>query len=848
MNIFKSLALMLVVMFTTATFGQATLKGIVQDADTDETLVGASIIVKGSNLGITTGIDGDFTFNVPAGSQVIKISYMGYEEIEKQVKITAGKTTNLGVIKLNALSIGLAEVQILADVAIDRKTPVAVSTIKSEVIEKNLGSQEFPELLKNTPSVYPTKQGGGFGDASINIRGFDQRNIGVLVNGIPVNDMENGWVYWSNWSGIGDATRTVQVQRGLGASKLAINSVGGTINIITKTTDMKKGGSLKAEFTDFGRKKTTLTLSTGNMKSGTAITFVGSRTTGQGYIDACYTDAWSYFLSASQEINKDHRLVFTLVGAPQKHGQRDSYELITQEEYDKYGTKYNKNWGYLYGEKLSYKNNYYHKPQAALNWYWTINETSFLATSVYLSAGNGGGSGTLTKYKTPYDFDEIRRPYQQLIDFDSIAEINAKEKSSQYILRNSVNNHLWYGALSTYSKNLTEDLTLMAGIDARYYKGEHYREVRDLLGGDYFEDRKNKRAKIGDKIAYHNDGIVQYAGAFSQIEYSSGNLAAFLAGTVSNTWNQRIDYYNYDYTVGNESKQLSDIGYNGKLGVNYNINENLNVFANGGYYSRVPIFKFLFLNYKNDVNEDRVNEKVLAGEIGAGFKNSFMSIHVDGYYTTWKDINRIGKFKDKNNKKRSAYYYGLEEVHYGVEAEIKLKPIKNLTLGLAGGYGIWYYANSPLARVNFDDNVNSFNTFRVNLKDVYVPNQPQTSVSFSADYKINDFDFGANWNFYDRLYTNFNVDSRAIDINNSNPNKDFGQSYRLPSYNTLDMRAGWNFKIAGLKSYAAINCYNVLNTEAIVYGEERIVNNEHFFDSGFWTWGRNFNFSLKVNF
>lgn len=94
--------------------------------------------------------------------------------------------------------------------------------------------------MKMTPGVYATKQGGGFGDSRINVRGFDQKNVAVMINGIPVNDMENGWVYWSNWSGLSDATRTMQVQRGLGASKLAINSVGGTINIITKTTDAKK--------------------------------------------------------------------------------------------------------------------------------------------------------------------------------------------------------------------------------------------------------------------------------------------------------------------------------------------------------------------------------------------------------------------------------------------------------------------------------------------------------------------------------------------------------------------------------------------------------------------------------
>ena len=64
-----------------------------------------------------------------------------------------------------------------------------------------------------------------------------------MVNGVPVNDMESGWVYWSHWAGLADVTNKMQVQRGLGASKLAIPAVGGTINILTNAAEFKKGES-----------------------------------------------------------------------------------------------------------------------------------------------------------------------------------------------------------------------------------------------------------------------------------------------------------------------------------------------------------------------------------------------------------------------------------------------------------------------------------------------------------------------------------------------------------------------------------------------------------------------------
>ncbi len=128
----------------------------------------------------------------------------------------------------------------VVDIAKDRKTPVAVSSVKSAQIIERLGNLELPEILNTTPSVYATKSGGGFGDGGITMRGFESRNIAVLVNGMPVNDMESGTVYFSNWTGLSDVTSTIQVQRGLGSSKLAIASVGGTMNFITRSADMKK--------------------------------------------------------------------------------------------------------------------------------------------------------------------------------------------------------------------------------------------------------------------------------------------------------------------------------------------------------------------------------------------------------------------------------------------------------------------------------------------------------------------------------------------------------------------------------------------------------------------------------
>ena len=156
----------------------------------------------------------------------------------------------------------------VADIAKDRKTPVAVSTVKSAQIIERLGNQELTEVLNTTPSVYATKSGGGFGDGGITMRGFESRNIAVMVNGMPVNDMEGGSVYFSNWTGLSDVTSTIQVQRGLGSSKLAIASVGGTMNFITRAADMKKGGVVRIGVANNDYHKASFSYNTGKTENG----------------------------------------------------------------------------------------------------------------------------------------------------------------------------------------------------------------------------------------------------------------------------------------------------------------------------------------------------------------------------------------------------------------------------------------------------------------------------------------------------------------------------------------------------------------------------------------------------
>ncbi len=207
------------------------VSGVIKDSLSGETIIGANIVILGTTTGTTTDINGHFTLMLNKGKYGLQVSYIGYTGVVKNIVVSDAPVTLDFNIKA---AIEIEGVEIIADYAKVRETPVAFTTILPARIEERLSGQDIPLLLNKTPGVYATQQGGGDGDARITIRGFNQRFVAVMLDGIPVNDMENGWVYWSNWFGLDAVTRDIQVQRGLGRSKLALPSVGGTMNIVTK--------------------------------------------------------------------------------------------------------------------------------------------------------------------------------------------------------------------------------------------------------------------------------------------------------------------------------------------------------------------------------------------------------------------------------------------------------------------------------------------------------------------------------------------------------------------------------------------------------------------------------------
>lgn len=843
-------------------FAQQTIKGKVIDSLTKETLPGAVVVLKGTGVSTSTSTDGSFSIKKQDGANVLVISYIGYNR--REMVIPVGKT-DLGSIALVSSSNTMDEVKIVANnLAIDRKTPVALSTITATRIEEKGGQQEFPELLKSTPGVYATKgTGGGFGDSRINIRGFQSANIAVMINGIPVNDMESGRVFWSNWAGLNDVTSSIQVQRGLGASKVAVPSVGGTMNIVTKTTDAKKGGFIYQGLGNDGFNKTTFSYSTGLTDKGWAFSAMGSRNVGNGWIEGLAYEAYSYFFNVSKVINANHTLSLTGFGAPQYHASR--FERFTLDYYEKapQGNKFNPNYGVLNGKEKTISGNYYHKPQVSLNHSWIIDETSSLSTALYGSLGKGGNE--FPNDATLFLNTRTGNKYTP-VDLDAIVDLNTAAQDGKAVayLQSNRNDHKWGGLISTYKKKLNDKLDLLAGIDLREYKGIHYNSVKNLLGAEYVletysppsssgssrGDVNNQinMAKTGDKIGFYNDGLVSWQGAFLQGEYSYNDLSAFVSLSGSNTSYQRVDYFRYLSTDPlRKSKKVNYFGYQAKGGANYNIDQNHNVFANIGYFEKAPAFNAIFVGNQNVPNADAVTEKILSYELGYGYRSSKFSGNVNLYRTDWRDRSTTRSVFGQDGQFYTANMNGVDALHQGIEVDFKYTPINGVTFNGMISVGDWKWSNNidqvVITDVNGDP-VKTGETGPYYTKGIKVGDSPQTTAAVGVDFKVTEgLSIGADYNYFGNYYASF----VPTDLTKQNL-----KPWRVPNYTLLDVNAVFRFKFGGMESSLFANVNNLLDVAYIsdanaVFGGAAGISDANNTQVYYGT-GRTWTVGLKVNF
>jgi len=894
------------VMALTSLSLQAQVTGYVTDAETSEPLAAATVVQKGTTNGVSTGFDGSFSILVEAGDS-LQISFVGYETltlaaVDGMVVLLQPETGVLGEVVVTSGVIDVAKV---------RETPVAVSTISPSEIALKVGNQEFPEVMNRTPGVYATKQGGGYGDSRITLRGFDQRNTSFLINGQPVNDMENGWVYWSNWQGLTDVASGIQIQRGLGASRLAVPSVGGTVSIFTRAAERERGASVSQVLGNDGYSKTSIVYNSGKNANGWASSFLLSKWAGDGYIYNTAGEGWTYFGAIGYEPEGSaHSLNLSILGAGQWHHQRDVWVSI--RDFQNFGDegidqRWNSNGGVLNGEEFSMRRNFYNKPLATFNWDWELSETLTLATSLYGSAGRGGGTGP--RGRNYYNAETDILPYRKdltthylengrgsrtaegFIDFDAIVAYNQANTDpytgdvgkfgglligsngfkddgvnrASLVRRASMNSHDWIGGISNLEFE-SDNLKASVGVDLRNYKGYHYRALNNLMGldGYYSTGNKNSAGQIiettidaspfqdtgirGPKIDYYNIGYVGWYGLNSMVEYKTDRFTAVLQGGVSNQTFQREDLF--DQPTLPLSEKVSVGGGYLKGGANFNIDSRNNVFFNAGTISRQPNFDGVFPNYANLKNEDLQNEQINSVEVGYGFLGPQVRLNVNAYSTVWGNRFVSRSLTNSQGVDGFAQFKDIDVRHNGIEVEGDYQPTNALKVSGMLSVGDWRYTKDFEAEL-FDENQQSVGTGTLYLKDAKVGDAAQFTAYTAVDYRVTkgvNVDLG--YRFVDNLYADYSItDSDFTQPDNQG-------ALKLPSYGLVDAGVTARFNLFGQDASLRLNVNNLFDTTYIAESNSNIhatdgsttwkgIDTRNYVWFGF---GRTWNASLKYTF
>lgn len=948
------ISFLMVLALPLALFAQGTISGTVTDASTGDPLAGANVVVEGTSLGAAANTDGSFTIeNVPSGTFTVTGSMIGYASASQSVKVVGSVTANFA---LEVSAYELSALEVLASRA-TRNTPVAYTDVKKEEMELRLGSQDIPMILNTTPSVYATQQGGGAGDARINVRGFNQRNVSVMINGVPQNDMENGWVYWSNWDGVGDATSSIQMQRGLSAVNLATPSIGGTMNIITDPTALRSGGKLKTEIGPYNFHKTTLNFNSGLIDDKYALSATIVRKTGNGIIDKSWTDAWAYYLGASYALNDKNRFELYAIGAPQRHGQnlykqnvyvynKDFAESIVDKDsmmlrdsdddgksdWDEYiakftnsagsnaGRSFNQNWApisssyagkqywYMYGKGglfgtglvdrynpnfLNERENYFHKPLVNLNWFLTLSEQMRLSTILYWSGGSGGGTGTFGSiptldadgnlgdddYKFYYGSSPWTRDWNKLIEYNSGSDDtvyvdkkaiarDAAGGESVGILRNSINRQWTLGAISKLNYDVSNALKIQVGIDWRTAEIEHAREVRDLMGGNYYtytgnefdstfnEDgtldsaatATNQKKTLGDIIAYHNTNTVDWIGYFAQAEFSTDMFAAYgmfgistIKYTFTDHFAKAVNHYSSDTDgdgvfdahadgYGASSKgelqltpdAISSIQFKG--GGMFHVTSAIDVFANYGNVEKVPILDAVIDDNNGTLSKEPVNEIFRSFEAGLNYRSGSMAAKINYYNTQWIDRTvtlNVEPGQGSSGDTDIIFLKGMDQSHTGIEVELTFQPMSTLRLDASYSKGDWEFVDDAKGDYRaYEDGTTTEYVYAV--KGLKVGDMPQQSLNLAVSvFPVPGLAVQAIWSSYDNHYADWDPLSRQVEDADGDGiisddellDADREQVWKAPGYNKVDLHMTYDLPVdlGGIKLQLFAHVFNALD-------------------------------------
>ncbi|MCS7083133.1 MAG: TonB-dependent receptor [Bacteroidetes bacterium] len=605
---------------------RARLEGQVREAESGRPLAGATVLVLGTPWGSAADREGRYAIaGLPAGSYRVRFSFLGYASVEIPVQLAPGEVRRLDA-ELSSRAISAPEVVVTATRGRERESPITFSNLARQELEARTAVRDLPTVLSALPAVMMhSENGNGLGYNYLRIRGFDQRRISVLIDGVPQNDPEDHNVYWINFYDLAGSLEDVQVQRGGGAAFYGPPAIGGSINLVTRFFGGRPALSAELGYGSFRTQRYTLTGQTTWGGGRYALYGRFSHVRSDGYRQWSWTRFWRFFVGVAGYGERTTWKVQAF-GGPQEdglafYGIPKAYNRDPQKRRTNYGA-------------ASRDREWFHQPQIMALHEWRLRPGLTLYNTAFYVSGDGY-----------FDFDGSwgTKEYFRLQDRPDVREIPRDLIIRAYVDNDQVG---WLPRME-----LTASWgRLVFGAELRGHESLHWGRIQAGTG------------LPPDVVGAADRRYYEYKGAKRILSVYASQLwrpveALTLTGDLQLVW-QQYRLYAEKY-VGNDFRVPYRFA-NPKLGLHYNLSSQVSLYTSLAYTSREPRLKDIYdaeasslgqqphfarrpdgsLDFRRPLVKP---ERLLNWELGARYRQGALWLAANGYWMEfWDEIVKSG--------------------------------------------------------------------------------------------------------------------------------------------------------------------------------------------------------------
>ncbi|MCW3127172.1 MAG: TonB-dependent receptor [Bacteroidetes bacterium] len=769
---------------------------------------------------------------------------------------------------------------------------IPVVSANSDDLSESISDQNVASMLASSGDIYAATLAYRLNQAGFRYRGYRNDQFTTIINGILINDPENGQSFFNGSGAFTDLMRNRSGSLGLLPSSFAFGGLGGSYNLDLRAGGMRKGLSLNYTATNRSYyNRLNGSYSTGYIKGGWAFTVAFSRRWAvKGYEPGTSYDGYGYFLGIEKKFGTKNRLALTIFGTPTQSARATS---SVREFQQLAGTNYyNADWGYQNGQIRSANVNKRFEPTFMLTHEAKISNKTNIITGIDFEIGRNQTSN-IDYFNSPSpdpDYyknlpslisdpgqramaEELFRTdanvrqiaWDKLYAINRAAPIGPNGRQSSYILGDRMEDNKQVNFNTTLNHTFYDHISLTAGLTYQWEKVRHYKQVNDLLGGDYYVNlndyavqdfptnpdvlqndlqHPNRILHVGDAYEYDYSSQIHKTSVWLQPYFKFNHVEFFVSGQLTHNYYWRTGNVQNglypDNSLG-DSKKISLINYAIKAGFQYKINGRNYFYANGEVKTEAPTFNqsFLSARIRNEVVTGLTNENVYAAEIGYQYKSPIITLKISGFYTEFQNgIQNRTFFHDDYRTNVNYSLTGIGKRELGGELGFDAKIYKGFSVNLVASGGLYKYSSNASATITKDNSDQILANQTAYIKNYYLGGMPQVSGSLGFKYSSKHYWYvGINFNYFDQMYVEINPIRRTlaavdlVDYGSAQYNEILHQE-KLKGQFTMDMTGGYNLLLnkyihhMGKYKYS-LNFYGTLtnmanNRNFVINGQEQL--------------------------